>query len=37
MWLHDEAEIIDTTNLTAAQAALQIADAINRCGTAARE
>ncbi|MPV36814.1 hypothetical protein GB881_07035 [Georgenia subflava] len=27
-WLHDEAEVIDTTHLTAAQAALQIAGTI---------
>lgn len=27
-WLHREAEVIDTTRLTAAQAALQIADAV---------
>lgn len=26
-WLHDEAEVVDTTHLTAAQAALQIAEA----------
>jgi hypothetical protein len=29
-WLHDEAEVVDTTDLTPAQAALQIADAVNR-------
>jgi hypothetical protein len=28
-WLHDEAEVLDTTGLTPAQAALQIADAVN--------
>lgn len=28
-WLHDEAEVVDTTDLTPAQAALQIADAVN--------
>lgn len=27
-WLHREAEVVDTTNLTAAQAAQQIADAV---------
>jgi hypothetical protein len=27
-WLHDEAEVVDTTHLTAAQAALQIAAAV---------
>jgi hypothetical protein len=27
-WLHDEAEVIDTTDLTPAQAALQIAEAV---------
>lgn len=27
-WLHDAAEIVDTTHITAAQAALQIAEAI---------
>ncbi|MEE6274615.1 ATP-binding protein [Georgenia sp. MJ206] len=31
-WLHKEAEVIDTTDLTPAQAALQIADAVNRSG-----
>ena len=29
-WLHDEAEVIDTTHLTPARAALEIADAVNR-------
>jgi AAA domain len=29
-WLHDEAEIVDTTHLTPGQAALQIADAVTR-------
>ena len=29
-WLHKEAEVIDTTDLTPAQAALQIVDAVNR-------
>jgi hypothetical protein len=29
-WLHDEAEVIDTTELTPAQAALQIAEDVNR-------
>jgi hypothetical protein len=29
-WLHDEAEVVDTTHLTAAQAARQIADAIKK-------
>jgi len=29
-WLHDEAEVVDTTHLTPDQAALQIADAVNR-------
>lgn len=28
-WLHDEAEVIDTTHLTPEQAAMQIADAAN--------
>jgi hypothetical protein len=28
-WLHDEAEVIDTTHLTPEQAAMQIADAVN--------
>ncbi|MDN5721306.1 ATP-binding protein [Corynebacterium sp.] len=28
-WLHDEAEVVDTTDLTPAQAALQIAEAVN--------
>lgn len=28
-WLHDEAEVVDTTDLTPAQAALQIVDAVN--------
>jgi hypothetical protein len=28
-WLHDEAEVIDTTHLTPAQTARQIADAVN--------
>lgn len=28
-WLHDEAEFVDTTDLTPAQAALQIADVVN--------
>lgn len=28
-WLHDEAEVVDTTDLTPAQAALQIAHAVN--------
>jgi predicted kinase len=28
-WLHAEAEVVDTTQLTAAQAALQIAEAVN--------
>jgi hypothetical protein len=28
-WLHDEAEVVDTTHLTPAQAALQIAEAVN--------
>ncbi|PZS37026.1 MAG: ATP-binding protein [Pseudonocardiales bacterium] len=28
MWLHDEAEVVDTTHLTATQAALQIAAAV---------
>jgi hypothetical protein len=28
-WLHDEAEVVDTTHLTPAQAAQQIADAVN--------
>ncbi len=28
-WLHDQAEVIDTTHLTAHQAARQIADAVN--------
>ena len=27
-WLHAEAEVVDTTHLTAAQAALQIAEAV---------
>ena len=27
-WLHDEAEVVDTTHLTPAQAALQIAEAV---------
>jgi hypothetical protein len=27
-WLHDDAEVVDTTHLTAAQAALQIAQAV---------
>ncbi|GAB3521725.1 DEAD/DEAH box helicase family protein [Arthrobacter monumenti] len=31
-WLHDEAEVVDTTHLTAAQAALQIAEARKRTG-----
>ena len=29
-WLHDEAEVVDTTDLTPGQAARQIADAVNR-------
>jgi hypothetical protein len=29
-WLHDQAEVIDTTDLTPAQAALQIAEALTR-------
>ena len=29
-WLHCEAEVVDTTHLTAAQAALQIAESVNR-------
>jgi hypothetical protein len=29
-WLHDEAEIVDTTRLTPGQAALQIAEAVTR-------
>jgi len=29
-WLHDEAEVINTTQLTPARVALQIADAVNR-------
>ncbi len=29
-WLHNKAEVIDTTHLTPAQAALEIADAVNR-------
>jgi hypothetical protein len=29
-WLHDEAEVIDTTDLTALQAAHQVADALSR-------
>lgn len=28
-WLHDEAEVVDTTHLTPGQAAQQIADAVN--------
>lgn len=28
-WLHDEAEVIDTTHLTPAQTARQIADCVN--------
>jgi hypothetical protein len=28
-WLHDEAEVIDTTHITPAQAAKQIAEAVN--------
>lgn len=31
-WLHDEAEVVDTTGLTPAQAALQIADTVNSQG-----
>jgi hypothetical protein len=33
-WLHEEAEAIDTTHLTPAQAALQIADAVKQLGAA---
>jgi hypothetical protein len=29
-WLHDEAEVINTTRVTSALAARQIADAVNR-------
>lgn len=29
-WLHDQAQVIDTTLLTHRQAALRIADAVNR-------
>jgi hypothetical protein len=28
-WLHGEVKVVDTTHLTPAQAALQIADAVN--------
>jgi hypothetical protein len=28
MWLHDEAEVVDTTHLTPAEAAQQIAEAV---------
>lgn len=28
-WLHDETEVIDTTDLTPTQPALQIADSVN--------
>ncbi|MBF9131189.1 ATP-binding protein [Plantactinospora sp. S1510] len=31
-WLHDEAEVVDTTHLTPAQAARQIADAVGSAG-----
>jgi hypothetical protein len=35
-WLHDEAEVVDTTHLTAAQAALQIAEAVKDSGPSPR-
>ena len=30
-WLHDQAEVIDTTDLTAVQVARRVADDVNRC------
>ena len=35
-WLHNEAEVVDTTHLTPDQTALQIVDAFNRRGTKMR-
>ncbi|MGC0327529.1 hypothetical protein RKD23_000519 [Streptomyces sp. SAI-170] len=33
-WLHAEAEVVDTTHLTPAEAALKIAEAVKSRGTA---